>query len=117
MKTKFNLNTTAFSFTAPSSTVTTAMMTRALSPYERPSDAPIVIEIPGINIEGEVECSISELKELWMLQKEIMGELPEVVGEFMINLEKQSNIVSSIIGMTQKDEAVDANKNITANPN
>lgn len=46
----------------------------------------VPMEIPAIEVEGEVEYKASEILELWNAYKVIADEAPEVLGKFAVAL-------------------------------
>lgn len=79
MKTKFKLNLGGFTINTNTSVERNeeGVVTEVIS---------VPVEIPAINIEGEVEYTAGEMLELWNTYKTIMKEAPEVLGEFASKL-------------------------------
>ena len=56
------------------------------------------VQIPKTRIEGELEYSITELRNMWALTKEIMEESPEAFKHFAIKLFGAYSEVEKTIG-------------------
>lgn len=42
--------------------------------------------LPAVHVEGEVECTVDEIRELWVLQKEVLKESPDLIADFVKKL-------------------------------
>ena len=77
MKTRFNFTMGATKFTLPKvtpqapNTCGTEFVGQIIQPIQAVSTVETVVDIPEIHIEGEVEYTPSELKEIWGLTKDI----------------------------------------------
>ena len=79
MRTKFNFSTASIKVEVPSVVLGTAQGQSCVKS----------VELPSIHIEGEIECGVSELRELWELQKEVLGDAPELLAKFVDSIKEK----------------------------
>lgn len=94
MKTRFKLQTQSF-----------AVPTRAFS-LDVASHQSQTVEVPGVAIEGDVECTVQELKELWALKKEILTDFPTILGNLGLQLIDVVNAVEAKKNQSATDDTV-----------
>lgn len=91
MRVKFNVVTPEIKVPVAKKTVMAAPTEQDSQQYDGEFGVPnqemktVVSEyasIPSIRIEGEVECSLEEMKGIWELKKDFLKESPELLGEF-----------------------------------
>ena len=56
------------------------------------------IELPNMNVCGNIECSVKDLADLWDLQKKVLKESPEVAEEFMKSIVDKIGVFKELIG-------------------
>lgn len=97
MKTKFKFNIGSF-------TVNTHQTVTRDNNGEITDVTGIPVEIPTINVEGEVEYTAKEMLELWGVAKTIMEEAPEVATKFAQSLVEEYYKALAVVEPLHKAE-------------
>lgn len=97
MKTKFKFNIGAFTL----NTNTTIVRNDKGELVEATA---VPVEIPAMDIEGEVEYSASEMLEFWNVVKTVSNEAPDVFKDFAVNLFRAYQVAESSIEAMKEDK-------------
>lgn len=64
----------------------------------------IETRLQGIKVEVETEMSITEVKELYALQKQVMAELPDIIEPFLLKLSEAFKRLEQSINVSPESE-------------